>query len=233
MLNFKGIPYTTEWIQYPDIAPKFESLGLSPNASFPHYSIPTVHFHDPDVVVMDSVNIARELEKRHPTPSLHVDAPEREEAQRRGVEVFKALYPVTGTQVAEKLLDPPSREYFERTRASLHGMSLAELARLRGGDAAWEAARDPMKRLVQLVTAKGGPFVLGETRKLIYQPRSCHLAHESLSDLTIASLADLSVAGMMEQFKRLDSGVYERFIAFDAALPKLHQAWAKWLERDD
>ena len=166
MLNFKGIPYTTEWIEYPDIALKLKSLGISPNESFPHYSVPTVHFHDPNVVVMDSVNIARELEKRHPTPSLQVDAPEREDAERRRAEVFKALFPVMGSQIVETFLNPQSREYFERTRAGLFGMPLAELAKVKGCDAAWEAARDPIRHLVELITAKGGPFVLGETRKL-------------------------------------------------------------------
>ena len=26
VLNFKGIPYTTEWVEYPDLAPKFKAL---------------------------------------------------------------------------------------------------------------------------------------------------------------------------------------------------------------
>lgn len=29
-LNFKGIPYTTEWVEYPDIAGKFEGLSVWP-----------------------------------------------------------------------------------------------------------------------------------------------------------------------------------------------------------
>jgi hypothetical protein len=26
LLNYKGIPYKTEWIEYPDVEPKFKSL---------------------------------------------------------------------------------------------------------------------------------------------------------------------------------------------------------------
>ncbi|KAF9479952.1 hypothetical protein BDN70DRAFT_993116 [Pholiota conissans] len=46
-LNFKGIPYKTEWIEYPDIAPHCQRLGISyttiKSDGMPYYSLPAIY----------------------------------------------------------------------------------------------------------------------------------------------------------------------------------------------
>lgn len=36
-LNYKKLPYKTEWVEYPDIKPTFEALGIAPNTRDPKY----------------------------------------------------------------------------------------------------------------------------------------------------------------------------------------------------
>jgi hypothetical protein len=31
VLNFKGIDYKTEWVEYPDLMPTLKGIGLDPN----------------------------------------------------------------------------------------------------------------------------------------------------------------------------------------------------------
>ena len=76
ILNYKRIPYTTEWVEYPDLAPKFRTLNIPPNPKdapgyFADYSSPCLQYSD-GTYQMDSWPIAHELEKRYPEPSLQV-----------------------------------------------------------------------------------------------------------------------------------------------------------------
>ncbi len=69
-LNFKGIPYKTEWLEYPDIKATLsakESPPLDGSDGFP-YTIPAVGLPD-GRFVMNSRPIADELEKLKPEPS--------------------------------------------------------------------------------------------------------------------------------------------------------------------
>lgn len=68
------------------------------------------------------------------------------------------------------LLNPPSKEYFERTREARLGMSLEQLAKESGGEEAWLAAVPGLKELGALIKGNGGPFVMGEIRKFCFLP---------------------------------------------------------------
>ncbi|TFY51247.1 hypothetical protein EVJ58_g10668, partial [Rhodofomes roseus] len=72
-LNYKGIPYRTQWVEYPDIAPLLTSLGVSPNTpstwTFP-YTLPAIYDPRTRTVLMDSIKIARYLDETYPdTPA--------------------------------------------------------------------------------------------------------------------------------------------------------------------
>ena len=47
VLNYKGLPYKTEWTEYPDLASKFSSLGVPKNTAegVPPYTSPCVRTH--------------------------------------------------------------------------------------------------------------------------------------------------------------------------------------------
>lgn len=164
-LNFKDIAYHTEWVEYPDIAPKFKALGILPNpeGTVPNtYTIPTVRLGSGTYVV-DSKQIAFELEKLQPEPSLHLESPLWEQAQQAVMKVWTALIPVIMPQVPRNLLNPTSMEYFERTRSERFGMPLDELEETKGGDKAWAAAQEPIRQLTDLLKANEGPYFMGET----------------------------------------------------------------------
>ncbi|KAJ7483558.1 hypothetical protein FB451DRAFT_1234964 [Mycena latifolia] len=56
-LNFKGIPYKTSWVEYPDIEPLSREVGAAPTRNKPdgrpHYTLPMIH--DPSTVPMWTV----------------------------------------------------------------------------------------------------------------------------------------------------------------------------------
>ena len=109
LLNYKELPYKTEWIDLVDIAPTLESYGIKPNppqtmgASVgTRYTLPAVQLPDKSFV-MDSVSIAIELESRYPEPSLYLDAASYEEAQGLVFKCALPLFPVremTGERVS-------------------------------------------------------------------------------------------------------------------------------------
>jgi len=72
-LKSTGLQYKTEFMEYPDIAPKLKALGLPPNPVDNDYTLPAIKIGNE--YFMDSMVIANELEKRYPTPSLKLDSP--------------------------------------------------------------------------------------------------------------------------------------------------------------
>ena len=113
---------------------------------------------------MDSNKIARQIEKDHPTPSLHLDSPVLPRLRDTILPIVGPLAPEYYPKVARSVLNPPSQEYFNKTRAESVGMPLTEFEKL-GGDKAWEEAKMPILNFAELIRAQGGPYVLGKTRK--------------------------------------------------------------------
>ncbi|KZV62797.1 hypothetical protein PENSPDRAFT_692199 [Peniophora sp. CONT] len=72
-LNIKGIPYTTEWLKFAEIAPKMQSLGLEPvQPGSIAYTLPTiVDPSSPSKAITESFAIAQYLDAANPsTPPL-------------------------------------------------------------------------------------------------------------------------------------------------------------------
>ena len=169
VLNLKGIPYKTEWLEYPVIAPTLESFGIPPNGpSAMPYTCPTIRISDQ--YVMDSRKIADVLEKEHPSPSLHLDSPVLKQVEELSPQCTMALAPVFLPRIPRCALNPSSAEYFNRTRTTRYGMTLPELEKEKGGESAWKAAEPKWKELGALLKAEGGPFFMGKTGRIIGSP---------------------------------------------------------------
>ncbi|KAL9947641.1 hypothetical protein ACHAP6_007060 [Verticillium nonalfalfae] len=167
-LNYKQIPYTTTWIQYPDIEPTFKGLGLAPQPEeIKPYTVPAVVFPD-GKAVMNSRLIIDELEKRYPERPLRVDDPATEKVQALVRETMGPLTGVLIPNVATKCLTDASRPYFEETRRGMFGMTLEEVRRTQGGDESWENARPVFAKAAALLRETEGPFFLGETGELLH-----------------------------------------------------------------
>ncbi|KAI9719512.1 MAG: hypothetical protein M1828_006219 [Chrysothrix sp. TS-e1954] len=233
-LNFKGIPYVSEWIEYPDVAPTFKSWYVPTSAPLPlcriqyrspatdhrgippaeppatPYTIPTLRLPN-DNLLMDSKKIAHALEEKYPTtPPLHLDSEVLPRVEALLPKIMGPLAPVFMPQVPTNILNPASAQYFEKTRAERFGMSLPELAKQKGGEQAWEAGREGIMEMAGILREKGGPYVLGET----------------------PSYADFVVMGLMQFARRLNESDFKRLVDHDPAFMRLYDACAKWLEPD-
>lgn len=71
--------------------------------------------------------------------------------------------PVTVPRVPRVILNEESLEHCRRKWDERYGMSLDELEKTKGGEQAWEAAREPWGVMADILKRRGGPFVLGET----------------------------------------------------------------------
>ncbi|KAF8659866.1 hypothetical protein AX16_001750 [Volvariella volvacea WC 439] len=75
-LNYKGLPYKTEWVEYPNIAAICKRIGAAPTAAnrlgqSPFYSVPVIRDLTSNRVISDSIAIARYLDEQYPdTPKV-------------------------------------------------------------------------------------------------------------------------------------------------------------------
>lgn len=142
------------------------SSGLPPNdpnepGYFVDYTIPVIRFED-DTVLMDSWKIAHELERRYPTPPLHLDDPIVAKVRDHISELRNPLTAQLTVKVPA-LLNKRSAEYYEPTRAKIFGMSLSQFAQEHGGERNWEEAQKAIDEIAGWLKTNGGPFFLGET----------------------------------------------------------------------
>jgi glutathione S-transferase len=189
--------------------------GIPPNdpeapGYFAPYSSPAIQFADGSRM-QDSWPIAHELEKRYPSPSLHLDDPIVVQVRDQVVEMMTPLRGVFIPKVPTVLLNKRSADYFNETREKAFGMPLPEVEKQMATDEQWEKARAPAEKAGEWLRKYGGPFFLGET----------------------VSYADFIFVGMLTMMQRIDQGLFERFLAFDPAFPKLFEASKQWLEKDD
>jgi glutathione S-transferase len=170
ILNYKGIDYQTEWVEYPDLAPKFKSFGIPPNPKdapgyFSDYSSPAIKYND-GTYGMDSWPIAQELEKRYPSPSLHLNDPVVVQIRDQ---IAKMIGPIFTHLVARVplILPKPSADYFHETREKMFGGPLDQVEKEKAKEEDWEKVKAPAKETGDLLRKNGGPHFLGETGKCL------------------------------------------------------------------
>ncbi|KIP07685.1 hypothetical protein PHLGIDRAFT_70589, partial [Phlebiopsis gigantea 11061_1 CR5-6] len=74
-LNYKGLPHTTEWIEYPDIEDTLRALDAPHTSTWPdgrpYYTLPMIFDPNTQRRVVDSAAIAKYLDTAYPaTPAL-------------------------------------------------------------------------------------------------------------------------------------------------------------------
>ncbi|KAJ9608693.1 hypothetical protein H2200_006464 [Cladophialophora chaetospira] len=208
-LNIKGIPYKTQWVEYPDLKPTFQKFGIPPNTSGPYeYTSPTVLLPSGEYV-MDSRPIANKLESLHPTPSLHLDSPYLARMEEFLPKAVNAVRPVFMPLVPKVFLNTPSAEYFTKSREKSVGKSLDEYAQ--GKEQAFEDVKPFVKELGGWFAENSeGPFLLGKE----------------------VSYADVMVLGWLRMLDRL--GVVDRIFEAEGGgkLKEAYEAAGKWFERE-
>ncbi|KAK0215847.1 hypothetical protein EDD85DRAFT_443160 [Armillaria nabsnona] len=171
VLNYKGLPYHTEWVEYPDVEGLYKKLGAQASVTkadgvTPHYTCPLLHDASTGALVSDSAAIARYLDKTYPetptvvpvgTDALHYAFNEALESR------FDALWQFALIK-SNFVLNPYSEEYFRRTReANAFGGKKLEDVIPKGEDREREWAR--LKADFGKIDAwygKGDKYVMGD-----------------------------------------------------------------------
>ncbi|KAJ5217235.1 glutathione s-transferase [Penicillium chermesinum] len=210
-LNYKGIPYTTAWVNHVTLRPTLESIGIPPNTSNQgfEYSVPTIQLSDGSALTESSL-IAAKLEEIQPSPSLHLDAALQAEADKVVRMACFPLYARYMPLVAREIIDESTLPAFEKTREARFGMTLQEME-AKAGDGIWDAAEPGFVAAGKLLSehkVDEGPFILGS--------QVCY--------------ADFILVAMFEAFKRADQGMFERAIGRNAAFQALYDACQEWVQ---
>ncbi|CAG7561360.1 unnamed protein product [Fusarium equiseti] len=162
LLNFKGIDYKTEWLEYPDIKATLEP-HVPANPATGTWTIPTVKFPD-GTYIMDSDKILERIEKDYPEPSVHKDSPVLPKLFAIMPKIMGALRPVYFTHVPGRILNEKSQPYWYETRSKMAGQPLDELYQKEGGQSAWDNAKPHVQEVEALLRENSeGPFFLGKT----------------------------------------------------------------------
>ena len=168
LLNYKQIPYTTEWTEFPDIAHKFKSLGLTPNSDGTPYTCPMIRDSN-GKYIMGSGAIAAELEKQYPEPPLYLDSPLLPKVQAAIMQVMGPLRAQASSTLLSDVLSERSADYWREKAEAKFGMPLATLQEQNAGEKAWEKVVPTIKEIGDLLKAEGGPFLMGKTGRFFEQ----------------------------------------------------------------
>ncbi|KAF8625628.1 hypothetical protein AX17_006813 [Amanita inopinata Kibby_2008] len=170
VLNYKGLPYKTEWVELPDIEPKCKEIGVGPTGhrnDAPLYTVPAIYDPNTETAVVDSYDIARYLDKTYPnTPRI---IPEGTEVFQSFPLFFHALGPDKtiwnfAVPATYATLNPVSQEYFRRTREERFGKKIEELEpKGAEAEAAWAVLKEGYDNLDKMWQLSEGPYVMGKT----------------------------------------------------------------------
>lgn len=193
-----------------------QDSGLPPNPKdapgyFTDYSIPAIRYEDGSYQ-MDSWPIAHELEKRYPSPSLHLDDPVtvkiRDQITSILGPIFMQILPVVPTLLPER-----SQEFFYKTREADFGKPLPDVHKeaMAHAEEGWKKAEEPLKETADLLKKHGGPFFLGET----------------------VSYADFIFVAALYFVRCLSEEAFQRMIALDPAISRVYEASRQWFTKDN
>ncbi|KAH7152584.1 hypothetical protein EDB81DRAFT_789345 [Dactylonectria macrodidyma] len=212
ILNFKGLDYVTEWIEYPDIKPTFEKY-------FPdetEFTCPTIRLADGETYLMESSKIAARLEADYPTPAIHLDlkSPQFDQLIHNLRAAMIPLRPVYIYLVLTRLLSDKSTPFFSTRRAEEIGMSVEQYHQECDVEAAWEEAGKGFSGLTAMLKANGGPFLTGQT----------------------VGYDDFICAGVLLFFKTLGDDVFAKLVKVSGdggeAIKDLLEAVEPWSKRN-
>ncbi|KAI1374197.1 putative glutathione S-transferase [Hypoxylon crocopeplum] len=211
VLNFKGIPYKTEFIEYPEIKPRFQDHFPKDTEEF---TVPTIILPD-GTWVMDSWKIAEVLEEKYPEPSILLDSPYLKKLRGVLSQVMEPLTAIKVCNVYNNILSEASQPYFRRTREEDIGKTFEKLAEEQSDEAAWKASEPYFHQVTAFLQENPeGPFFEGKT----------------------PGFADFVWAGNLIFFIRMGGNVFADALKASGDADthlKLLEGLKPWSERDD
>ncbi|KAF3937028.1 hypothetical protein ABW19_dt0210018 [Dactylella cylindrospora] len=171
VLNYKGVPYETEWIEYPDIRVRLAEMGLPSKGGLFPYTLPMLRVtitppdgSDPQIKYLtDSLDIVKYINDNHPSPPFDFNtSPISDETDKFLQENFLNAFCGLVLPEVANILPPRSCEYFLQTRPVWMKMSVAEFQKMKIEQGAWKELEEGMKKLKEFLGRNGGPLLLGE-----------------------------------------------------------------------
>lgn len=173
-LNYKGVPYKTEWVEFPDIERLCKKIGVSPTGKkqdgTDYYSVPFITDSKTGAVVSHSWKIALYLEETYPAPEFKALFPPNSHAMQHA---FNETYGdrlnltliklIVAQQV--RLLNPSSEAYYGEKVIKLLG-PLDEIApEGPKREALWATISQDLQPLAAAFDRNGkdSVFALGDT----------------------------------------------------------------------
>jgi len=171
VLNYKQLPYTTVALEYTDLESEFKKVHIPPTSKkadgSPLYTSPAIVDGEYGVPLADSYTIAEYLDKAYPT-TPKVIPPGSEALQAAFYDQFQELmtplWALYLPRVPVTLLNPPSEEYFTRTRSVRFGKPLKDLepAEGKGRAEVWKEVQARFDAIDRWLSKSPGPFFMGE-----------------------------------------------------------------------
>ncbi|EPS44212.1 hypothetical protein H072_1761 [Dactylellina haptotyla CBS 200.50] len=171
VLNYKGVPYETEWVEYPDIRVRLAAFGIPSKGGLMPYTLPMMRVTitpddggEPEIKYLtDSNDIAEYVNEKHPEPFMDFENAINDDSVK-----FlnnNLTDPFCGTVLCDvpAILPPRSAEYVLETRPKWMGMPVPDFKKKKIEEGAWENLEKGMGKLREYLTKNGGPFILGET----------------------------------------------------------------------
>jgi glutathione S-transferase len=186
-LNYKGLPYRTEWVEFPEIESKCKEMGIAPTATkpdgSPQYTVPAIWDPSTKTGLAESYHIAEYLDKTYPdTPRVLFDGMEEYTQVLAGPAGLPELRNLVLFVVPFllPLLNPVSQEYYVRKLEGLIGKKWEDILPTgKAREEAWAQVKKGFDIVDALLQKNGGPYARGEQ----------------------ISFVDFSLGGMLYAFK--------------------------------
>ncbi|KAN0088442.1 hypothetical protein V8E55_005499 [Tylopilus felleus] len=169
-LNIKGLPYKTEWVEYPDIEALAKKIGAPATGTKsdgnPLYTLPIIQDPHTGKVIADSFLIAEYLDATYPNGKALFPPGTKPLIAAFESGVIHALGGILMQQLALScsMLNAPSEAYFRRTREALFGKKI-EVFSPEGAtrDADLAKGKEAFNAVDGWLAKSEGKFVLGDT----------------------------------------------------------------------
>ncbi|PKS04892.1 hypothetical protein jhhlp_008256, partial [Lomentospora prolificans] len=216
LLNYKGIPYKTVFLEFPDIEPTLQGLGLVPDEAAAarkiKYTVPAIHHVPTNTYIMDSKPISEFIESTYPDSPVPLTS---ELGSKIEDKARATVGPVFFTSVMPRemgILSPRAQEYFRRTREAWLGHPLEDLLDPEKEEEAWKSVDADLRAVGELLLTNkaDGPFVLGSR----------------------PSYTDFFIAGSLQSARTVDEGVFQRNITYPG-YKEIYEACLPFMEKKD
>ena len=163
--HYKGIPYSVESIEYPDIVDTFSQTTLIPKDDpIEPYEIPVLKIQGPTgspQYHMDTKSIIEALENMKPEPSLLYNSPRSVEFRSRFGPAFAPIIQLTVGHVPS-ILSARSAESFRQKRKNRWGKTVEEWVVEHPPSEGVAKAEPRLKEFGDWLNQTPGPFVNGD-----------------------------------------------------------------------